>query len=133
MLSARERQVLWEIEQRLSSEESWLAHLLARDMSPRSPRLTRCAHDVTWCRALLATLCMALSARGAGWWPHCSPARCWRFGSARFRTGRAASSYGCPTPEARCSGQRNSGRPRLRDRCPRRELSGRRETAHDNG
>jgi hypothetical protein len=67
MLSARERQVLCEIEQRLSSEDPRLAALLARDMSPRPPGLTRCAHDVTVVvAALLATLCMALSAPGAG-------------------------------------------------------------------
>jgi hypothetical protein len=67
MLSARERQVLCEIEQRLSSEDPGLAALLVGDMSPRPPRLTRCAHDVTVVvAALLATLCTALSAPGAG-------------------------------------------------------------------
>ena len=87
MLSARERQVLWEIEQRLSSEDPGLAALLARDMSPRPPRLTRCAHDVTVVvAALLATLCMALSAPGAGLVAALFACAVFAIRRARFRT-----------------------------------------------
>jgi hypothetical protein len=130
MLSARERQVLCEIERRLSSEDPGLAALLAGDMSPR---LTRCAHDVTVVSRRCWRRCARSCRRRArGWWPGCSPASCSRFVVRASRRG-PLSSMAAPRRRRVVRVGCNSGWLRIRDQCLRREMCGRRERQRDHG